>query len=471
VDDDGRCIAANRRAELLAGAEACALLGRVVDTFLTPSAETTSPFSRPRVVNGVTTAEYDLRRDDGSVLPIEASIATLADGRVQIIARDISGRRELERLKDEFVSIVSHELRTPLTSIRGALGLLESGKLAAAPEKASRMLTVAVANTDRLIRLINDILDVERIDSGAVEMELAWCDARALATQVIEELHPVAEQAGVRLTMHGDDVRLWGDADRLTQTLTNLVSNAIKFSHRDSVVSIGFSTSHAGVEYEVRDSGRGIPRDKLESIFERFQQVDASDARDKGGSGLGLAICRSIVAQHGGRIWAEQNVGGGSVFKFVLPQKSAIAISDATLESIDAGDDKRSSRVLVIEDDIALAQVTALALESRGLSVETAHSGAEALEWITRSSPDILIVDLGLPDMGGLEVIAKIRRHTAGTDVRTIVYTAADPGPAARDTIKSLGAELATKSRVTVEALVDRVIDLTGRADELLLSA
>jgi PAS domain S-box-containing protein len=471
VDGEGRCAAANRRAELLAGAKSSALIGRVVDSFLTPVGDSnTTRFSRPRVASGVTTAEYDLQREDGSVLPIEASIATLADGRIQIIARDITGRRELERLKDEFVSIVSHELRTPLTSIRGALGLLASGKLAAAPEKASRMLTVAVANTDRLIRLINDILDVERINSGSVSMEFAWCSAGDVATEVIEALQPVAEQAGVRLTMQGDDVRVWGDVDRLTQTLTNLVSNAIKFSHRDSIVAIAFASTHAGVECEVRDSGRGIPRDKLESVFERFQQVDASDAREKGGSGLGLAICRSIVAQHGGRIWAEQNAGGGSVFKFVLPQTQDAAANTPTFDT--AGPDERSSRVLVIEDDVALAQVTALALESRGLSVETAHSGAEALAWIARSSPDILIVDLGLPDMGGLEVIAKIRRHTAGTNVRTIVYTAADPGPQAREAIRSLGAELATKSRVTVEALVDRVVDLTGRAsDELLLSA
>lgn len=464
VDANGQCIAANHRAELLAGVEPSALIGRVIRSFVTPSgASKGTSISQARTTAGVTIAEYDFRRDDGSVLPIEASVATLADGRVQIIARDISNRRELERLKDEFVSIVSHELRTPLTSIRGALGLLDSGKLAASPEKASRMLSVAVANTDRLIRLINDILDFERIDSGSVAMELAWCSARNIATQVVEALQPVADQAGVRLKLKGSDVRMWADADRLTQTLTNLVSNAIKFSRRDAVVAIAFSSSSDGAEFEVRDSGRGIPADKLESIFERFQQVDASDAREKGGSGLGLAICRSIVAQHGGRIWAEHNAGGGSVFKFVLPRKPGSDINEPIIASTDPLGDMRSSRVLVIEDDIALAQVTAMALESRGLSVATAHSGADALDWIARSSPDILIVDLGLPDMAGLEVLARIRMYTAGTDIRTIVYTAADPGPAARERIKSFGAELATKSRVSVEELAERVIELSGQ--------
>jgi PAS domain S-box-containing protein len=465
VDANGACIAANRRAELLAGVEPSALVGRVLGSSVTPSGVSKDmPSAHVRTTSGVTIAEYDFRRDDGTVLPIEASIATLADGRVQIIARDISSRRELERLKDEFVSIVSHELRTPLTSIRGALGLLESGKLAAAPEKAHRMLTVAVSNTDRLIRLINDILDFERIDSGTLAMDFAWCSARNIATQVIEALQPVADQSAVRLMMQGTDLRVWADVDRLTQTLTNLVSNAIKFSERNSVVAIAFSSSSAGIDFEVRDSGRGIPADKLESIFERFQQVDASDARQKGGSGLGLAICRSIVLQHGGRIWAENNASGGSVFKFVLPHGPADVGETRSLASNDLYGEHRASRVLVIEDDVTLAQVTALALESRGLSVATAHSGGDALQWIARSSPDILIVDLGLPDMGGLDVIAKIRQHTAGINVRTIVYTAADPGPAARERIKALGAELATKSRVSVEALVERVVDLSGRA-------
>ena len=461
VDADGLCVSANPRAGCLAGVPPSMLIGRVVSSFVTPSGA-----SGHRGLAGAHDhRRHDrrvrFRRADGSVLPVEASVATLADGRVQVIARDVSERKEVERVKDEFVSVVSHELRTPLTSIRGALGLLAAGRLDDAPDKRKRMLDLAAANTDRLIRLINDILDIERMRSGSVSMELAWCRARNVATQVVEALRPVADQRR-GAAIDGQSTFGCGPTPIVSRKRSR-ISSVTQSSHGVAVVAIAFSSSSDGAEFEVRDSGRGIPADKLESIFERFQQVDASDAREKGGSGLGLAICRSIVAQHGGRIWAEHNAGGGGVFKFVLPRKPGSDINEPIIASTDPLGDMRSSRVLVIEDDIALAQVTAMALESRGLSVATAHSGADALDWIARSSPDILIVDLGLPDMAGLEVLARIRMYTAGTDIRTIVYTAADPGPAARERIKSFGAELATKSRVSVEELAERVIELSGQ--------
>jgi signal transduction histidine kinase len=236
-----------------------------------------------------------------------------------VATRDISHKKELDRMKDEFLSVVSHELRTPLTSIRGSLGLLASGRLTAAPDKARRMIELAVDNTDRLVRLVNDILDVERIASGATAIDRAWCDGTELARRVAESLRPVAERAGVELIVSGDETRIFADTDRLIQTLTNLVDNAIKFSPRGERVEIIARNRTGAVQFEVRDHGRGIPEHKLEAIFDRFQQVDASDAREKGGTGLGLAICRGIVRQHGGSIWAERPDDGGSVFRFTIP--------------------------------------------------------------------------------------------------------------------------------------------------------
>jgi PAS domain S-box-containing protein len=236
-----------------------------------------------------------------------------------VATRDISHKKELDRMKDEFLSVVSHELRTPLTSIRGSLGLLASGRLAAAPEKARRMIDLAVDNTDRLVRLVNDILDVERIASGTAAIDRAWYDGTELARRVAESLRTVAERAGVELVVGGDETRIFADADRITQTLTNLVDNAIKFSPRGERVEIVARCRTGVAQFEVRDRGRGIPVHKLEAIFDRFQQVDASDAREKGGTGLGLAICRGIVRQHGGRIWAERPDDGGSVFRFTIP--------------------------------------------------------------------------------------------------------------------------------------------------------
>jgi PAS domain S-box-containing protein len=232
---------------------------------------------------------------------------------------DITHRVQVDRLKSEFVSIVSHELRTPLTSIRGALGLLASGVVAELPPEPQRILDVAVANTDRLVRLINDILDIERIESGQVSLAMRFSTAEDLITQSTEVMQAMADRAGVRLDTRPCPSRLWVDPDRIIQTLTNLISNAVKFSTPGSVVTVTGRDDGDEVLIEVTDEGRGIPEDKLDTIFERFQQVDASDSRDKGGTGLGLAICKSIVEQHGGRISVSSCPGAGSTFTVRLP--------------------------------------------------------------------------------------------------------------------------------------------------------
>ncbi|MGB3653341.1 MAG: ATP-binding protein [Rivularia sp. (in: cyanobacteria)] len=236
-----------------------------------------------------------------------------------VIFKDITERQIVERMKNEFVSVVSHELRTPLTSIRSALGLLSHGSLNNQPAKSQRMLEIAFDNTNRLVRLINDILDIERINSGKVTMEKQNCNADELMIQAVDEMRAMAEKAEIKLALKPVEVQLWVDPDRIVQTLTNLLSNAIKFSPPHSTVSLLAKLQDAQILFQVEDRGRGIPEDKLETIFDRFQQVDASNSRNQGGTGLGLAICRSIVQQHGGNIWVESTLGHGSTFYFTLP--------------------------------------------------------------------------------------------------------------------------------------------------------
>lgn len=232
---------------------------------------------------------------------------------------DITERRAVELMKDEFVSVVSHELRTPLTSIHGALGLLAGGLLGPLPEKSQRLLDIAVNNTNRLVRLVNDILDVERMKSGKITMQKQVCDAAALMTQAADEMRVVAEKTGIPLVISPQSAQVWADPDRIVQTLTNLLSNAIKFSLPGATVRLSTESQGEQILFQVEDQGRGIPADKLESIFGRFQQVDSSDSRKKGGTGLGLTICRNIVQQHGGHIWVESTLGKGSTFFFTLP--------------------------------------------------------------------------------------------------------------------------------------------------------
>lgn len=187
------------------------------------------------------------------------------------------------------------------------------------PERGQRMLDIAVSNSDRLVRLINDILDMQRIDGGPIAMERRDMDAHALLETAAEAMEAMAAQAGVELRTEPVDARARVDPDRIAQTLTNLLSNAIKFSPPGGRVTLACERSDEDLVFSVADRGRGIPAEQLEAVFDPFHQVDSSDAREKGGTGLGLAICRSIVAQHGGRLWVESDLGRGTTFRFTVP--------------------------------------------------------------------------------------------------------------------------------------------------------
>jgi PAS domain-containing protein/two-component sensor histidine kinase len=273
--------------------------------------------------------EHRIVRADGNVRVIHArgEVVMGSDGTpvtMRGTGQDITERHDIERAKDEFISIVSHELRTPLTAIRCVLGMLASGALGPLPDEGQGMVEIAVANTDRLVRLINDILDIERIDSGTIETHPQSCDAAQLITRAIECVAQVAADAQVTLIAEGEPAELCADPDRVLQVLTNLISNAVKFSAADSTVRVGCVRRGDEVLFAVADNGRGIPADKLGAIFERFAQVDASDARENGGSGLGLAICRKIIEHLGGRIWVQSELGAGSTFSFAVLANQAV---------------------------------------------------------------------------------------------------------------------------------------------------
>jgi PAS domain S-box-containing protein len=283
----------------------------------------------PQTIDGFQ-REIRFLRHDGAALWGNLTLSLLRDEdgiprQVIGVLQDITTRKEAEQLKDEFISVVGHELRTPLTSIRGSLGLLEGGVFGELPAEAQSMLTLAVTNTDRLVRLINDVLDIERMDAGAMELELVPVRASALVANAIQVVQMNATQAGLTVAIDVDqDLTVAVDADRIVQVLVNLLGNAIKFSPRLGTITVTAGPEHGSARFAVKDTGRGIPVDRLESIFERFRQVDSSDAREKGGSGLGLAIARDIVSHHGGQMGVESEVGVGSTFYFTLPLASAV---------------------------------------------------------------------------------------------------------------------------------------------------
>lgn len=263
------------------------------------------------------------RRVDGSSFDAELVCAPIIDegstvGTV-VVLRDVSERHAVDRMKGEFISVISHELRTPLTSIGGALGLLDAGAAGVLEPRAARMVQLAKISTDRLMRLINDMLDVEGMVTGMLTMNLQRTDAADLINAAVTEMTGLATSSRVRLELRAAEGVVMADADRIVQTLNNLLGNAVKFSVPGATVEVAATIDGSHVRFDVIDSGPGIPADLLEAVFEPFRQVDASDTRSRGGSGLGLAICRGLVERHGGQIWATSADGGGTIMSFTLP--------------------------------------------------------------------------------------------------------------------------------------------------------
>lgn len=268
--------------------------------------------------------ETTAHRSDGSRFPasVFAHPIETADARLLVVhVQDLSSRKEIERLRKQFISMVSHELRTPLTSVRASLGLLALGATGVLPEAAQRVVAIAERNTERLVGLINDIIDLERAEGGHLRMALGPVNVRATIERAVETVSPLAAQENMTIEVARAESGLIGDAERLTQVLVNLISNAVKFAPKGSRVVVSAEDAGADVRFSVTDEGPGIPEAARDLIFEPFRQIEDSDTRKKGGSGLGLAICRAIVERHGGRIGVEVAEGGGSRFHFTLPKE------------------------------------------------------------------------------------------------------------------------------------------------------
>jgi PAS domain S-box-containing protein len=267
-----------------------------------------------------------LTRPDGSVVIVDRIITPLrtpdsgATVGVVMTVRDATERTRIERTKSEFLAMTSHELKTPLTAIHAAVGLIASAALGDLPEKAAKLLTTASANSDRLLKLINEIVELERLGMGAPMANVESCDARDLLEEVAAGIAALAAESGVNLRVDTEPISVEIDRSRIAQTLINLVGNAVKFSPAGSDVAVTCVGSGDEVEFAVSDSGPGVPPEFSREIFEPFKQIHLSDAQELGGSGLGLAISKGLVLQHGGRIWVEKNRKRGSVFKFVLPR-------------------------------------------------------------------------------------------------------------------------------------------------------
>jgi PAS domain S-box-containing protein len=416
VNQGGEIVLLNLQAEKRFGYRRDELLGQKVKNIIPEG------FAERLIADGLRSAEDALaqqigtgielygRRKDGSQFPIEIMLSPLESAEETLVTaaiRDISVRKHLERLKDEFVSTVSHELRTPLTSISGSLGLLMGQWAGKLPESAARLLAIAHTNCQRLVRLINDILDIEKIESGHVVFNLKRVDVRGLAERGIEANQGFAEGYGVRVRLDaassGGEVS--ADPDRLAQVITNLLSNAIKASPAGQEVLVAVDTNGAVVRISVRDHGPGIPADFKPHIFEKFAQADATDSRQKGGTGLGLSIVKQIVERLGGRVGFDDAPGGGTIFHVALP----------------AWDYVNKRRILHVDDDHdVLAAVTdALRTTAVVVSVDSIESARRAL---AADQIDLAVLDIALGTESGLDLLPDLR-DSRGNIIPVIIFS------------------------------------------------
>lgn len=363
--------------------------------------------------------EISGKRRDGDVFPAEVALGAmdLPTGRhVVAVIRDITERRRVAEMKDAFVSTVSHELRTPLTSIAGSLGLLAGGAAGEIPERAARLIGIAHSNSQRLVRLINDILDVEKLESGQLVLALSSLDLRDIAARAIGGVRGYADQLGVTLSLsEGDPAPVRGDADRLIQVVTNLLSNAAKFSPAGGEVTVTVNPEARIARLSVADRGPGIPEAFRSRIFGKFAQADSTDTRAKGGTGLGLSIAREIAERHGGRLWFESAEGHGATFHLDLPLDPGLADTEA----------RSGGRLLICEDDPDAARVMAEVLSHEGFQADVAGTARDALAMARDGVYSAALVDLQLPDADGVSLIRALKAGD-GTRAMPVIVVSGD---------------------------------------------
>jgi PAS domain S-box-containing protein len=329
------------------------------------------------------------------------------------------------RAKDEFLTILSHELRTPLTPIIGWVHMMESGILP--NEEFQRALGVVNKNAYNLKRLINDLLDMSAILSGKMGIEETPVELASVVQESVETMRAFAREAKVELKLEiFDEVRsvtISGDRNRLNQTFCNLLHNAIKFSPAQGVVTVSLEATTSDAIVTIKDQGEGIPLEFLPHVFERFRQADGSRTRSYGGLGLGLSLVKSFVSAHQGTVEvSSEGAGKGSTFIVTLPREGAI--SHAREASKTSKPRKvKAVRILIVEDQADTLEMLDTSFRSRGYQTIACSSAGEALECVVREQFDILISDIAMPDMDGLQLIRKLRRRPGLATVPAIALT------------------------------------------------
>jgi PAS domain S-box-containing protein len=397
---------------------------------------------------------------DGHKIPVDLGVNEMHTDNRRLfvgIVRDISERLEIDRMKSGFVSTVSHELRTPLTSIGGSLGLLAGGAAGELSSKAAKLIDIAKQNCDRLVRLINDILDLEKAESGKLELRLEEQPLVPIVEQAIELNRGYADSFGVaiKLEPHELEHQVLVDRDRFIQVLTNLLSNAVKYSPRGGVVHVsvaGIDPAGSTVRVSVLDEGPGVPPEFAKRIFQKFSQADSSDTRAKGGTGLGLSIAKTLMERFGGSIDFERGRSRGAHFHVTLPvrQDSEVTVMVPAANAL-------APHILICDDDPDVTEYLSATLHNAGMVVDTVDTADSAKAAMEGEQFDLLLIDIHLPDADGLEVVKELRDDESRQALPVIVMTGGSSAAKNTDGVKALRLADWLQKPIRPERLVDAI--------------
>ena len=470
LDSDNKVLMANRRVseifgipvEHLQGCDLSVLIEQVRHRLLRPDLvekKVVELKRAPSLVDEVTLELDDPGRQAIRLysVPVRGADGTVV-GRIAT-SLDLGREREIERMKAEFLSTISHELRTPLTSIKGSLGLVLGGAAGPFSADARELLDIARSNTDRLVRVINQILDMMLLERGQALIRPVPMPLATAAERSLRAVAASAQAAGVeiRLRIPADLPNVLGDARRVEQVFVNLLGNAIKYSTRGQEVVIAASAEGDSAHVFIKDSGCGMSSDFLDRLFTKFEHAEGSLTRETQGMGLGLAICRHIVQAHGGRIWAESKEGAGSTFHFTLPLSVSAVQAPEPPPAPAFRDTSGAPRlVLVIDNDEDVTRILSYIFETQGHQVICAHSGNEAVELAQKHRPDLITLDLNLPDIDGFEVLRLLRAADESSHIPVICISVR---PDVRLAL-ALGADFCMEKPLDI----DRLRELSGKA-------
>lgn len=429
INPSGSIETLNKAATAMLGYAASELARRDFDVISDIASGVGSFLDRIGLVDGELRTRYwtdrRVRHRDGRMLPVDIALGLmrLPDGdHIVASLRDIEERKRVEQLKDDLISTVSHELRTPLTSIVGALGLLRLDRGNQLDKDAAELVAIAENNAQRLIRLINDMLDIDRIDSGKLRITLAPINLHDVVVRAGEDNGGLAHAAGITIdaVVGADTLMVQADEERLLQVMTNLLSNAVKASPTGSYITLGVVPDGDGrrATVYVDDEGPGIPEEFRSRIFGRFERAASDEAAS--GTGLGLAITREIVSQHGGDLWFEDRPSGGTRFAFSLP---------VILPKAERRDETAEASVLICESNPAVARMLQSELAAEGYACRVVTSARAAREAIRADGFSLLLLDMALDDVDAFLFAREVRRLES-PDKLSILMLAAPEGRA-----------------------------------------